>query len=255
VATELTCILFALDREAMAFRQGCSGWRRAQRAPIRAWHTQYGDRPLLVLITGMGRPATERALAWALDSHAPFHRPDQIISAGFCGALVENFSVGDLLIADEVFDSAGLFWPIPGRPTADSLDCVPIGIKPAARRGRLLSVAAPVLSLAERQALHRETGALAVDMETATAARCCAEAGIPFASLRAVSDALDTPISRALSAALSGEHVSLRRLALAVIRWPSLVVELARLARQSRAASEALARGLCLFLRSEVTSR
>jgi hypothetical protein len=203
----------------------------------------------------MGRAATEHALAWALGGHAPFHRPDQVISAGFCGALVENFSVGDLLIADEVFDSAGPVWPIDGRRTANFVDSARTGMNPAARRVRLLSVATPVLSLAERQALHQETGALAADMETATAARCCAEAGVPFASLRAVSDALDTPISPALSAALSGEHVRLRRLALTVLCRPSLVVELARLARQSRAASQALARGLRLFLRSEVTSR
>jgi nucleoside phosphorylase len=246
--------MFALDREAMVFRRSCSDWQRLRRAPVRAGLARCQERRILLIITGMGHAATERALAWALGGQAPFDRPDQVVSAGFCGALIENFSVGDLLHADEVIDSMAHSLPLDGSRAAGFMRAVRIGMNPAARCGRLLSVAKPVVSSADRQALHRETGALAVDMETATAARCCAEAGIPFASLRAVSDAVDSPISPELSAAFSGEHVSLRRLALAVLRRPSLLVELARLARQSRVASEALALGLCCFLRSEITS-
>jgi hypothetical protein len=104
--------------------------------------------------------------------------------------------------------------------------------------------------------LHDRFGAVAVDMESAPAAHLCKQRIVPFISLRAVSDGMDTPVSPDLSAALSGERVSLLRLALAVTIRPLLVVELARLARQSRMASQALAKSLVdLLLAREVTPR
>jgi hypothetical protein len=107
----------------------------------------------------------------------------------------------------------------------------------------------------ERRALHLHFGAVAVDMETAHVARLCREDGVPFVSLRAVSDEMDTPLSADLASALTGERVSLPRLALAVVRRPALVGELRRLARQTRVAADALAQRVMSLMASEVTSR
>jgi hypothetical protein len=109
-------------------------------------------------------------------------------------------------------------------------------------------VAAPVLTPEARRDLHLRTGAVAVDMESAAAAQACAEAGLPFACLRAVSDDSQTPFPPALAGALQGERVRVTRLACAVLCQPWLVRDLARLARQSRVAAEALAAGLLALL-------
>ena len=63
-------------------------------------------------------------------------------------------------------------------------------------RGGLAGVEQVIAATACKAALHSETGAAAVDMESHIAAAYAAEAGLPFAALRVISD----PASRALPA-------------------------------------------------------
>jgi adenosylhomocysteine nucleosidase len=62
---------------------------------------------------------------------------------------------------------------------------------PGARLGAILGVDAMVAEAAGKAALHRETGALAVDMESHVAARVARRHNLPFAAARAISDAAD----------------------------------------------------------------
>jgi hypothetical protein len=118
---------------------------------------------------------------------------------------------------------------------------------------RLITVTSPVLTLEARRVLHRRSGAVAVDMESAVAALCCREAGVPFACLRAVSDDAHASFPPTLLHAIEGEHVHLLRLAWAVVRQPLLLRDLARLARHSRIAAAALAEGLLRLLGTRAT--
>ena len=63
-------------------------------------------------------------------------------------------------------------------------------------RGGLAGVEQVIAATACKAALHSETGAAAVDMESHIAAAYAAEAGLPFAAVRVISD----PASRALPA-------------------------------------------------------
>jgi hypothetical protein len=63
-------------------------------------------------------------------------------------------------------------------------------------QGGLVGVEQIVAAQSGKAALHSETGAIAVDMESHIAAAYAAEAGLPFAALRVVSD----PAGRALPA-------------------------------------------------------
>jgi len=63
-------------------------------------------------------------------------------------------------------------------------------------RGGLAGVEQMVVAQSRKAALRSETGAAAVDMESHIAAAYAAEAGIPFAALRVISD----PAHRALPA-------------------------------------------------------
>jgi len=222
----IPCVIFALAREASAFYQHFKPRRRFSAAPCRARLCG----PVLVLESGLGARATDRALNWL-----PY-RPKVIISAGYCGALREHFRVGDILLANEVVDTSGGRWPVTWPAVSQN--------------GRLLTAAALAADPVQKRQLGQDYNAAAVDMETARVARWCAEQDIPFASVRAVSDDLQTALSPQLVALLSGGRVSPLRLLASVARQPRLVGELWRLAQNTRLASARLALALGELLTS-----
>jgi adenosylhomocysteine nucleosidase len=205
---------------------------------------------LLLLITGMGAAATERALAWALRETNPLGRPARVVCAGFCGALVDGLEVGALLQPDEVVAGRGTDWQ-----SVLPLMVGRIANPSSPLRGRLVTVQHPVLRRQARRELHQRCGAVAVDMESFTAVRLCRQAGVPLLCLRAVSDTAEASFPAALATALQGEKVHLFRLALAVLRRPWLVRNLIQLAQQSRLAAEALSLELQQLLRAGIRSR
>ncbi len=101
-----------------------------------------------------------------------------------------------------------------------------------------------VASPEAKRVLARETGADAVDMESAAIEEVCREAGVPFLAVRAVSDTADTALSQRLVMLLSGGNVSPVKATAAVLRQPSLLVEFWRLARDTATAARNLAGAL-----------
>jgi nucleoside phosphorylase len=205
VAAELTAVLFAFSREATPFlkrrRLNPYGPRR-----------QVRDDLLVFLMWDMGVAAATRETDQLLEAHPDVRR---VISAGFCGGLVEDARIGDVVIGSDT----------------------------------LVTVDHPVVTVEERRALHAATGARVVDMESAAIARRCAEAGVAFESVRVVSDNLEHPLPADLLPALNGEQIVTHRLLAAMWRRPGLIVDLWRLARHSRLAANRLAEALNDYLR------
>jgi hypothetical protein len=81
-------------------------------------------------------------------------------------------------------------------------------------------------------------------MEGATVAQVCTAAGIPFGSVRVISDEARTALSPRLASLLSGGRVSVLRLLGLLARSPSSVGELWRLGRDTRHAAEQLGKAL-----------
>ena len=189
-----------------------------------------------MLETGLGAVAMQTALRWCL--HAPRfgtvpYRPRFVISAGFSGALQPEQHVGDVILATEVVDGGKNCWPVTLLPDTQ--------INDAQRRGRLLTWPDLVGDPQEKKRLGRHYQALAVDMETAVLARLCHEHGVPFTCVRVISDDLNTPLSPHLIALLQRGRVSAPRLALSLLRQPTLLGELWHLAGQTRTAAKQLA--------------
>jgi adenosylhomocysteine nucleosidase len=233
------CVVFALRRESMYFRRDYRFQRRFPAAPCRAQfrESQVADAPrsgrtVLMLETGLGATAMETALRWCLGSPhlgEVSYRPRFVLSAGFSGALQPEQRVGDLILATEVVDQKGNCWPAAN--SSISRDII---------AGRLLTVSELVSDPREKQRLGQQYQAIAVDMETAIAARICHEHGVPFASIRVISDDLNTTLSPHLVDLLQQGRVSPARLAWALLRHPMLIQELGRLAAQTRLAAERL---------------
>jgi adenosylhomocysteine nucleosidase len=96
-----------------------------------------------------------------------------------------------------------------------------------------------------KEALFRDTGAIAVDMESGPIAEACVARRVPCAVVRAVSDASDEGLSPELVRLLDGGGVSFRRVLGALVRRPRLIGELWRLHRATRRAARNLAEALC----------
>ncbi len=98
-----------------------------------------------------------------------------IISTGLCGALDPALKAGDVVVQGDRLPAS-----LPaGRP------CV---------RGQIYSLDRVVVTAAEKMDLHKNSGAVAVDMESAAVAAKAAEWGVPFAAIRAVSDSSDASL-------------------------------------------------------------
>lgn len=232
------CILFALHREAGPFLQSNRPHLRFPGAPC--WAGFCGPAPHTVVVTGVGPTKLEAALGWAFSN--PLlgnYRPRLVLSAGFSGALVENLQIGDIILATEVMDEAGNCWPA-------STDRRPGG----AQLGRILATPKLIGDPHEKQSLGQTHQALAIDMESASVARLCAKHQIPFACVRAISDRADQALSPHLTSLLGGSRVSPFKLLAGLVRHPSLVMELRRLARDTNLAARSLATALTALLAS-----
>jgi hopanoid-associated phosphorylase len=150
--------------------------------------------PGMTVICGSSDPEQLRALLATFDPSTI----RGVISFGVAGGLCPTLKSGDVVVATEVMAGASRW--LAGLALSEELIA---GTGPGRRRvvqGGLAGVEELVAAQAGKAALHLETGAIAVDMESHIAAAYAAEAGLPFAALRVVSD----PAGRALPALAVG---------------------------------------------------
>jgi adenosylhomocysteine nucleosidase len=122
-----------------------------------------------------------------------------VVSFGLCGALDPVLKVGDLVIGQSVADAADHY-------DADSAWAARIAVLlPDARLGRFARAERPVASAAEKAELRETTGAIAVDLESFPVARLARWFGVPFAVIRAVSDAADRALPPAAQVGLGAD--------------------------------------------------
>ena len=129
-----------------------------------------------------------------------------IISAGFCGALDPSLQVGDLV------------------------------------RERIYSSDRVAVTALEKTRLRKETGAAAIDMESAAIAKKAAEWGVRFYTVRAVSDRASEDMPLDFNAYRdSAGRFSRARIAVAALARPfTAIPALLRLNRNCRIAAESL---------------
>ena len=117
-----------------------------------------------------------------------------VISFGVAGGLDPTLRSGGVVVATEVL-AGDTRWLAGLALNEELIASVALGRRRVVRGG-LAGVEEVVVARDGKAALRSETGAAAVDMESHIAAAYAAEAGLPFAALRVISD----PASRALPA-------------------------------------------------------
>src|ERR1700730_3266629 len=115
-----------------------------------------------------------------------------VISFGVAGGLDPTLKSGDVVVATEVL-AGDARWLAGLSLNEDLIASMGLGRRRIVT-GRLAGAEQVVAARHVKEALHLETGAAAVDMESHIAAEYAANAGLPFAALRVVSD----PAHRAL---------------------------------------------------------
>jgi adenosylhomocysteine nucleosidase len=142
-----------------------------------------------------------------------------VISFGVAGGLDPSLKSGDVVVATEVM-AGDARWLAGLALNEELISNVALGRRRVIRGG-LAGVEDVVVAQAGKAALRLETGAAAVDMESHIAAAYAAEAGLPFAALRVISD----PASRALpalarTAIKPNGDIDLRKIFRGVVRNP-----------------------------------
>lgn len=160
-----------------------------------------------------------------------------VISIGIAGALDPRLRVGEGVIATAVMAGSeryrvDLAW-------SDRL----AALLPEARRGPIAGSSIPIADAAAKAALHRQGGALSVDMESHFAAEVAHRRGLPFAAVRVVSDGADRALP---SAALLGMRpdggMDIAAVVGALMRDPAQLPALIRTGKEAEIAFRALLR-------------
>ena len=186
-----------------------------------------------VIVAGSDNSALASKLEGAIDRGAR-----TILSFGICGALAPDLAAGSLVVGFRVVSAAGSW-------TADEKWSNRLASPCAAATGTVAGSDSILLTEVAKYALHRETGAIATDMESHIVARVASERGLPFAVLRAVSDDARHELPPAAAYGLTKDgRIDYSAAMLSVLDEPSQVPALMRTARDTNVALRALRRCL-----------
>ncbi|HVU07604.1 MAG TPA: hypothetical protein VHG89_03575 [Verrucomicrobiae bacterium] len=223
---DLKFICFALKEEAAPFRKIAAG------------------KPgISVLIVGIGRQNAEKSVRGFLDScrsradetqikeklktpHVVSYQPNLVLTCGLAGGLNPDLKIGDVVFEVQSQESR-----VQSRLLA-------AGAKPAT----FFCADRIATTVAEKKQLREQTGADAVEMESATIHAVCAEKKIPCATVRVISDTAHEDLPLDFNAlARPDKNLDFGKLFLAIAKSPGKIPALMKLQKQTKFAAQQLA--------------
>jgi adenosylhomocysteine nucleosidase len=235
-----TLICFALKEEAAPFRKIAAG-----------------KTGITILLTGIGRQNAEKSLREFLNSrrsrgnetqikekletpHVVPYEPDLVLTCGFAGGLNPELKLGEIVfeISRSRGDETQIKEKLETLHVVSYETLVAAGAKPA----KIFCADRIATTVAEKKKLRAETGADAVEMESAAIHAVCRERGIPCATVRVISDTAneDLPLDfNALSK--PDKNLDYGKLFLAIAKSPGKIGALMQLQKKTRFAAEQLA--------------
>lgn len=189
---------------------------------------------VLIVVAGIGAVAAARAATAGMSAGA-----SALVSWGYAGGLAPNLTCGTLVVADRIICTDGSVFGTDERWREALTACI-LG-QQSVRCASLLSSSTVLVDEACKSRKFRDTGAVAVDMESAAVAQVAWDWGVPFLAVRAVVDTARDTLPRAIIDAI-GPEGKLRwgRLCRDVVRSPRTVQQLLHLGVSYRAARQAL---------------
>jgi adenosylhomocysteine nucleosidase len=196
-------ICFALKEEASPFRKIAAG-----------------KSGVSILLTGIGRQNAEKSVHKFLGANSPA----LVLTCGFAGGLNPELKLGDVVFETPDESLRAKF--------------LASGTKPA----KFFCADRIATTVAEKKKLRDETGADAVEMESAAIHAVCRERGIPCSTIRVISDTAneDLPLDfNALSK--PDKNLDFRKLFLAIAKSPGKIPALMQLQKKTKFVAEQLA--------------
>jgi adenosylhomocysteine nucleosidase len=196
-------VCFAVKEEAKFFLPGLS------------------SNECVTLIAGMGQKNAAEGIRKYLASASP----RLVITAGFAGGLNPELKAGSVVFDEDA--DAGL-----GAKLREA----------GGRSIRFHCATRVAITAAEKTALRQQTGADAVEMESAVIRSLCREKGIPSATVRVISDAADENLPLDFNALMTADYrIDFARLVGKVLLSPGKIPALMRFQKQTQMAARALA--------------
>ncbi|MEO9056235.1 MAG: purine and other phosphorylase-like protein, family 1 [Steroidobacteraceae bacterium] len=202
-----------------------------------------GDPPLselallgegsLLALSGIGRAAATVAAQALVDAGVT-----ALMSFGMAGGLDPKLLPGSVVIPYELLSSDGARYAA-CRVWRDQVGAA-VSAVCAVTDGNLLSSSHALATPADKAAAFRNTGAAAVDMESAAVAQIAAKHNLPFIAVRVIVDTAADALPRAVVAASRAGRVQFARLIGGLIVAPREIAALVRLAQRYRIAMRSL---------------
>ena len=234
----MIAITFALPAESSDFVALLEKPALNSREGVESIRGQLHGKSMAVIHTGVGRKTCSNRMEVLLRRE----RFEYLISAGFAGALEKELRIGNLLVSEN--------YSSPQLLRSPQLNLADDGIF----LGKLLTVSEVIESNAERERLARDTGAVAVDMETEFIAEACADHQLPMLSLRAITDTPSEPFPAPAQVLfdLEKQQTDFGRLAFYLVTHPGALSRLKAFRERVAIARKALARTLETILRADL---
>jgi adenosylhomocysteine nucleosidase len=242
----LILVFYAFAREIGPFKRRIKNRAAFADGGLSGFRAEIGDKQYTVAGHGIG---IRRAGEMARRAFEMIPAPEMVIATGVAGALSSGLKPGDLVLAHRVIqlsengENARHILTIDREHLEDIGRSLTIaGLKYST--GALMTVPRVLATAAEKRHAKVNTGAIAVDMETAAIAAEAHARGIPFVAIRAVLDEVDDDVSGA--AEMAGEDGFVRPLAATayLVRNPSALLKLPRMIRNLARATNSIADAL-----------
>ncbi|HKN01032.1 MAG TPA: hypothetical protein VJX23_10995 [Candidatus Binataceae bacterium] len=241
----LILIFYAFAREIGPFKRRLKNRRPLEHRDLRGFRAEVAGTEIAAIATGIGIRRARDAARRAFEVYPDI---ELAIGAGIAGALTSGLGPGDLVLADRVIvhhaadDEAEHVTAI----DAEHLSQLGRMLHGAGLRyssGAILTSHRVLPGSVEKRRAKERTGAIAVDMETASIASEAGARGIPFASVRTIIDAADDEV---VGAGLADEDGRVSPLAATghLIRNPGEIFKLPRMMLNLNRATRSLADAL-----------
>jgi len=212
-------VCFAVEEEMKFFAPHRSGGGLPLAATVQVW------------MTGIGRKNAAENMREAIARV----RPERVITAGFAGGLNPDLKFGTV-VYEQDFD-AGF------GPELEDLGAVPAKFHCHRR---------VAITVEEKAALWKETGADAVEMESSVIRTICREFHIPSATIRVISDDATQDLPLDFNALMTSEdRINYLKLLGAVLSRPGRIPKLIEFQQQTLGAARKLGAVLEELLRAE----
>ena len=238
-------IITAMPEEFRAVAGSLGVATAAQIGTFRAGRFSLYGHEFLLVESGMGFGNAARAAEMLIrDTH-----PDLLISAGFCGGITPELLTGDVVVAKKIIiaDESG-FEEIPVLLSSIGQTFVARQAAIGKRTVGGTFVSTSVITSKVRLAamLSGQYQNPVVEMESGAIAIIAAESNIPLLAIRAVSDTAAEELGFSLDEFCDSglRRILIHKVLLTILRKPSIIPQLVRLALNSRVAAASLSESM-----------